>query len=81
MKYFTGCNKAFCNIHGVGHFTTDMIDAQYMDEQRLKDMGMTESDIALFNELHKERTQVSNSLMFIRFCRDCEHAYTTACKK
>lgn len=81
MKYFTGCNKAFCNIHGVGHFTNEMIDTQYLDEQRLKDLDMTESDIALFRQIHLERTKVANSLMLIRFCRDCEHEYTSACKK
>ena len=81
MKYFQGCNKAFCNMHGVGHFTMDMIDPSYLKEERLLEMGLSESDVKFFNELHKERREVSNNLMFIRFCRDCEPQYTAACKK
>ena len=81
MKYFTGCNKAFCNVHGVGHFTTDMIDPRYFQDKRLRDLGVKEKYIDMSKELHNERVKIGNDLMFIRFCRDCENDYTKACKK
>lgn len=48
MKYFAGCNRSFCNMHGIGHFAIDMIDSKYFNENRLKELEMSDYDIEFF---------------------------------
>lgn len=81
MKYFTGCGKPFCPEHGLGHFTTGMIDAEYLKQQRLKDLDMSESDIALSKVFNYERNQVGDDYKYVRLCKDCEDQFLLACKK
>lgn len=76
MDNFAGCNKSFCNKHGLGHFTSAMIDPLYFKDERINGLCMPKDDLALFKQLQIDRTQLDNDLKFIRYCRDCEYAYT-----
>tara|TARA_B110000305_G_C19209635_1_gene525207 strand:+ start:457 stop:603 length:147 start_codon:yes stop_codon:yes gene_type:complete len=48
MKYFGGCNKAFCKLHGLGHYSNMMIDKEFASSDRMAQRNLSDEENKLF---------------------------------